>query len=550
MSIRRLLLTALFLLSTTIAAQAQLAIYRDSTTFDDAFGRLRDIDFEDVYSTTVQNILFRNPYGLHTITDEYPDEEGNYSDTVDISLELAQGATLDFPTRTRTVQLHGYANPFYTRVIDFNDSMVILPLDTLPLTISMPTGIARIQFLGTDGNGNDDVNWRGGLTSVVTFDEHSDTLASTDFDELEPDRFYFLGQGYDANAFFADESLLLPIDYHGVTITEPTLGFLGTHLSSFEARVDPDNPIGNLSLEMASGGTIDFRNGVEGVLLVVEQVHERDTLVFEVTTNSGSVDTVMETGWSRVYDTAWVPDQRTTYLHLGFGSSDGIRQIKLLYAWMAAIEGDPDAGFPYDTVYYERTAMLTAVHLAETVPMEIVGITNEVTDLDSAGYVEQNESEMMHTPLAAALAKVEANDRPGAIAQLNAFRSNVGSLLSQGQLVPEEAQKFERDAAYVITRLAGVSGVANASRTSAVSLGTPHVSNESVNLDFTAPEGSAPLAQIVDMQGRIVREIAPATNTILWDLRDEQGARVPAGVYLIVLNMNGSIVSPTLSIAR
>ena len=70
-------------------------------------------------------------------------------DSVNTFLWLGQGATLDFPTRTRTVELAGYANPFYVTITDFNDSTYTLQLDSFPLVLASDAGIAHIQLLGT-----------------------------------------------------------------------------------------------------------------------------------------------------------------------------------------------------------------------------------------------------------------------------------------------------------------------------------------------------------------------------------------------------------------
>ncbi len=63
-------------------------------------------------------------------------------------------------------------------------------------------------------------------------------------------------------------------------------------------------------------------------------------------------------------------------------------------------------------------------------------------------------------------------------------------------------------------------------------------------------EGAAGLSaiqiiQIVDLQGRVVRELVPgapgAGARLAWDGRDERGVRVAAGVYLARIHQGGSI---------
>jgi hypothetical protein len=531
--------------------QAQIAVYRDSSEFDDSHARLRDIDFEDVYSLTLQRITFRNPWGLHSMTGEYPDANGNYSDTVDVFLWLGQGATLDFPTRTRTVELDGYANPFYIRVTDFNDSIYTTALTGFPTTVSSDSGIRRVQFLGTDGNGNDDVNWGGGLLGLTTLDANGDTLAHTGFDELKPDHYYLIGHAQLANSFYPDSTMFGPVEWHGVTFTEPNIGFAGTHLVSFEARVDPDNPIGNLALELTPGATIDFPTGVEGALLVLEMVHPRDTFLLEVTDYAGKVDTVMETGWGRTYDTTWVPEQRVTYAHLGFGSSDGIRQIRLLDAWGVFINDDAGGGLPLDTIYEARSAVLAALHLAEAPQNEITGIRSAATDLDTAGFLDETQYVRLHTKLDDAVRAVEMNNRGGAIDLLNAFRSDVQDLAKERVLVSEETKYFLGNAAYVISRLGGVAGVKERS--------IPHrslrldatISADGVRIDYDVPSGSISAIRVYDMRGLAVRTLVPTSvGAIVWDLRDGAGNFLPAGNYLIALTAGGESATRLLQIVR
>jgi hypothetical protein len=542
-------LLVLFFVGLVASADAQITIYRDSADFDDVHGRLREIDFEDVYSTTVDGILFRNPYGLHAMTDEMPSDSGTFSDTADVFLWLGQGATLDFPTRTRRVYLDGGANAFLLHVTDFNDSTWTLAADTFPRTIVAEAGIARLQFQGTDGNGNDDINWSGALTSVATFDENGGELASTDFQELYPEHYYLIGRPYPSGEYFLDDMLFGPIEWRGVTFTEPSFGFVGTHLSYFTARVDPDNPIGNLALEMGPEGTIELAEGTEGALLVLEMVRARDSLVFEVTDYAGAIDTVLETGWGRAYDTTWVEDQRVTFAHLAFSSPAGIRSIRLVDAWTTEIIASETGA---DTAVYPTTAFLAAVYVAEAVPTEIAGISSVVVGLDTAGYVDENESTRLRSTLAAAQQEARAGDRAAAIASLEAFRASVSAMYGGGRLVEEEARLFLTDAAYVISRLGGTASVESTSDVAAPTLSEPWTAVESAMLRYGVRPGTAASLSIVDVAGNVVRsfDVADRPGTLHWDYRDASGARVASGAYFVVLAADGRRVTRAVHVIR
>jgi hypothetical protein len=552
MRLQKYLLGLAFCALSSISANAQITTYRDSTEFDDAFGQLRDIDFEDVYSVTLQRITFRNPWGLHSMASEDPDEFGNYPDSVDIFLWLGQGATMDFPTRTREVILQGYANPFEIRVTDFNDSVFMLPLDEYPRTITSTTGVKRIQLLGTDGNGNDDINWSGGLLEVTTLDEAGDTLAHTNFDELQPDKYYLTGKAFKAYDVDEDTSMLAPVEWHGVTFHEPDFGFNGTHLSYFFARPDPDNPIGNLAVELNHNATIDFPEGVEGALLTVEVVHERDTFLFEVTDYAGNIDTVMETGWGRAYDTAWVEDQRSTYMHIGFGSPDGIRQIRPIDAWGVEIRNNEDIGEPNDTTYIWRTIMLSAVHLAETVPTELAGMTAVVEDLDTSGYVGDEHANQLQTTLLKAIAEVESTNISGAISTLNTFKTDVSTLFQQNVLAPEEAQEFLKDATYIISRLGGATSVEDFTSESFKNVRFENISQtaDGMEIRFTAPAASEPVVKIYSIQGELVNVLKTSGNRIQWNFRDAAGRTLPTGSYVITLSAAGEMATQLVQIVR
>ena len=530
------------------SASAQITVHRDSTGFDDAHARLREIDFEDFYSVTVQRILFRNPWGLHAMAVEYADEEGNYPDTANVYLLLGQGATLDFPTRTRRVELAGFANPYLMQVTDFNDSTFKTELQGLPASLSVPTGIKRIQFFGTDGSSQDpDINWRADLMGITTFDENEDTLAHSDFDELPPGHFFLLGRAQNARNVNPDSTMFQPTDWHGVIFHEPNYGIQGRFLSDNEGRTDPDNPIGNLGLEMTAGATIDFPHGTEGALLVLEMMMLRDTVFFEVTDWAGNRDTVMETGWGRTYDTAWVQTQRYTYAHIGFSADSSLKQIRYLGGWGVYIDDTQDNG---DTNYYATTIMLSGVHVAEMPETEINGISHAVEQLDSAGFIDDAQGEMLRGRLARAVAAVDRGEKGEAVGLLHEFRRDVLALHDANVLVDEEAKLFTGDAAYVITRLGGVSAIHDArDLTGGMTLTARNAGADGIRFDITAAPGDATL-RIADLRGGAVRTMEPSSGSHVWDLRDDAGRNVASGVYLVTLVAGGQQTSTTVRVIR
>lgn len=507
-------------------------VYDDSTAFDDAFGRLREIDFEDLYSVTTERITFRNPWGLNC----FGDTDETNPDSVDNYLLLGQGATLDFPTRTRAVEIDGGADRFRIVVTDFNDSVYTIFADSLPLFHSDPNGIKRMQFFGFNHWGDDDVNWRIGMTEVRLLDGDGNPLAYTDFEELLPDHFYILGRGMHAYASDLDPSIFEPNDVHGVSITEPFFGFLGTYLVPPYGRPDPHNPIGNLAVELTPDGTIDFPQGVEGALLVLESVHVLDTVWIEATDYAGDVDTVEQIGWGRPVDTNWVEDQWFSYLHVGLASPAGIRQVRLL--------GTARTG----------TMMLGAIHLAEMPRNEIAAIGSSVSELDSAGYLGSEEYDRLQAKLVDAMEDVERNDRSGAIGTLLQFRRDVEELYENDVLVPEEANRFLDAAAYVIERLGGFpSAVDEHAGSAGVLLGMPVLSADGIRIGYTIPAGDDATIRISDIRGTLLRTLeieAGDDGLTIWDLRDADGNRVPAGVYFVTLNANGVSATRMAQIVR
>jgi hypothetical protein len=535
-TVRFLLLLLAAMCVSGIVAQAQITVYRDSSQFDDAFARLREIDFEDSYSVTIDRILFRNPYGLHCLGIE----DSTKDDGVNSMIELHQGSTIDFPTRTRRVELTGYANEFRVQVTDFNDSTYRTALDTFPISLSNPNGIRRIQFFGYDFNDSLDINWGGGFWSVATFDENDDTLAFTEFEELLPDHYYLLGHSQDAYTYPNDSSLFDPVDIHGITLHEPTIGYTATPLSLPEGRVDPDNPIANLSVEMAYGGTVDFPQGVEGALCMLEGVQHLDTVWLQVTDYAGRVDTVMEAAINHpIFDSAWVEDQWYTYIPLGFGSPDGIKQVMVL--------GSSGPNNWYGTV------MLSAVYLAEKPQTEIGSIKAVANDLGGAGFLDEGQTGSLRSTLDGAIAAVDRGDRPTAVALLNGFRSDVNAFGRKRVLAPEETRYFMNDAAYVISRLGGAVAGLETPKVESVGLVLEPTQTAGVlQIRYASGRAATPTLRIADLRGRPLRaiELRSASGSAQWDLLDANGSPVPNGTYLLTLGANGRQATKLVRIVR
>ena len=68
-------LPALFALLASVSTElgAQITTYRDSAEFDDDFARLRDVDFEELYSMTLDHVTYRSPAPLwvYAVDDEF-----------------------------------------------------------------------------------------------------------------------------------------------------------------------------------------------------------------------------------------------------------------------------------------------------------------------------------------------------------------------------------------------------------------------------------------------------------------------------------------------
>ncbi len=541
MNASRLLLILIALVALTGTAGAQITIYQDSSSFDDAFARLREIDFEDVYSATVQRVTFRNPWGLNCMS-TIPRLPEDTSAVVDSSryLLLGQGATLDFPTRTRRVDLVGGSHPFRVVVTDFNDSVYTLPLDTFPRSIGSQVGLKRIQLLGEDPDG--DINWRCALLGFTTFDENGDTLAQSSFNELQGEKYYLMNRPLDSYSFLPDDTTFFsPVDVHGISVMEPMFGFAGTFLFEGEARVDEDSPIGNLVIEMTPGGKIEFQTGTEGAMVMLERFHIADSAWFQVEDYDGNLDTLLYTGDGRPFDSSWVADQRFTFVPVAFGSPAGVRSITFLGS----------------TGMY-GTISVGSVWLAETPATEIARIDVTVAGLDSAGYLREDDGTRLRGALDEAIAAVKGNDRARAISLLERFRSDVRAMEGGKVLVPEEAKLFGGDAAYVISRLGVASGVRHeddAALRAGIALDEPALVGGAARIGFTTPDGSDASIDIHDLRGQLVRAFGVSDphagdRVLRWDLRGADGRVVPNGVYLVTLRAAGAMVTKLVRIVR
>jgi hypothetical protein len=71
---------------------------------------------------------------------------------------------------------------------------------------------------------------------------------------------------------------------------------------------------------------------------------------------------------------------------------------------------------------------------------------------------------------------------------------------------------------------------------------TPNPARGDVTLDFGRPLASAATLAVHDLQGRVLRRVALAAGarTGAWDGRDDSGARVPPGQYVVVLRGDGA----------
>ncbi len=507
-----LLLRILLPISPT-ALHGQTTFFDDSTAFDAASsGRLREIDFEDCYSLTLQRVTFRNPWGLNA--EGFADS--TEADGENVTLLIAQGATIDFPARTRTVSIESftsYAHPVDVYVTDFNDSAYMLPRLTFPMSVSALAGIKRLQFLGYDEFGLD-INWRTSLWAMTTFDEAGDTLVHTDFEELAANHAYL----YNHPIYVLDlDGLYDTLTIHGMKVYEPNLGVAGTWLSLGEARIDPDNPIGNLALVMTPGGTLDFPQGTEGVMLVVEPFDPGDTFIVQVTGWDDSVWTVTRTGNDSV-------------AFLGALSPSGIRQIA------------PLVGLTH-TWNFEGTIPITTVLVSEMPQNEIASMNDVVTDLDTVGVLGSGESAALHRRLDDCIASLNNADSATAVAGIRTFVDDVSGLFGAGVLVPEEARPLIAKSDYIMARLlsqrASVT-VGENSGSSALRTAYVRTLGDEVAIGYLLERAGRLRLRVVDLHGNVVRtlDVGPrdaGSGELRWDMTNNAGERVANGIYLYVL---------------
>ncbi len=72
----------------------------------------------------------------------------------------------------------------------------------------------------------------------------------------------------------------------------------------------------------------------------------------------------------------------------------------------------------------------------------------------------------------------------------------------------------------------------------------PNPSRAAVSLDVRSAPGTAARAMVVDLSGRVVRELdVPTAGTIAWDGRLRDGRPAPAGVYFLHLRQDGASIT-------
>lgn len=83
----------------------------------------------------------------------------------------------------------------------------------------------------------------------------------------------------------------------------------------------------------------------------------------------------------------------------------------------------------------------------------------------------------------------------------------------------------------------------------------PNPSSSRVGLTFAASAPGVPDIAVVDVLGRTVRRLEAGrldrgTHRVVWDGRDDSGQRLPAGVYLVRLRMNGKLQQTRVTLLR
>ena len=503
--------------SSGVMAQESLTVYRDSASFADAGGRLRYVDFEDLYSIASNRITLRNP--LYILVGDFVDSsDGNRRHNY---VGMDYGGTIDLPARTRRVRIDDYVRPEEGRqpviveITDFNGISSRLPVASTPLDISSDEGIQRIRLYGADYAGNDEVNWWMDISSVEAFDKGNELIARFDFDTLEPYTQYVLSTPH--GVYDHAESIGL----HGITLHDK-LGVEDYYYPLGEqARVDPDNGSGNIAVRLAPGGAIEFPEGTEGAMVVVEPFYS-DSVTFTATDYAGASVTVGDLGCAD--GIAW----------FGFRSPAGIRSIEVASA------------------LYDR-ASLSAVIVGEFPQTEIAAISSSVAQMGSYHALASDQQSRLQSSLGMAHDAVLLGDRTTAIVGLEKFIEDVDALHAGGVLVPEERNSLVGSGRYEIERLSKRTShlPAPASIVShGVSLDAawPDPARGEISIGYRLEAPASVALEITDQLGRLVRRIesesmAAGEHLLRWDRRDAAGARVADGVYFYTLRAGGARIT-------
>jgi flagellar hook assembly protein FlgD len=85
--------------------------------------------------------------------------------------------------------------------------------------------------------------------------------------------------------------------------------------------------------------------------------------------------------------------------------------------------------------------------------------------------------------------------------------------------------------------------------------GVPNPFNPSTTIRFSLPERAEASLAVFDITGRLVRTLAAETlpagrQTQVWDGRDDRGARVSSGVYLVRLQAGGHVATQKILLLK
>ncbi len=78
----------------------------------------------------------------------------------------------------------------------------------------------------------------------------------------------------------------------------------------------------------------------------------------------------------------------------------------------------------------------------------------------------------------------------------------------------------------------------------------PNPFSGQVNISFAANMSGNVLAQVFDLEGRVVRRLSVIGNSAVWDGRDNRGFAVNAGVYLVRMSSGDKVYSDKVVINR